>query len=69
MGPEYLVFVSTFHATRLAISNCKMSSLSTFLDSLTKEKDRLIQMGALRYYKGKGHALIVRFLSFKLALS
>ena len=60
LGLEYSVFVSTFHATRLAISNWKMSSLSTFFDSLKKEQDKLIQMGALRISKGKDHALIVQ---------
>ena len=40
LGLEYLVFVSTFHATRLAISNWKMPSLSKFFDSLTKEQDK-----------------------------
>ena len=34
-----------------------MPSLSTFFDSLTKEKDKLIHVGSLRYSKGKDHAL------------
>ena len=58
LGPEYSVFVSTFHAIRIVISNWKMSSLSTFFDSLTKEKDKLIHMGALISSKGKYHGLI-----------
>ena len=37
-----------------------MPSLSTFFDSPTKEKDKLIQMGALRVSKGKYHAIIVQ---------
>ena len=37
-----------------------MYSLSTFFDSLTKEKDKLIHMGALRSSKGKYHAPIVK---------
>ena len=61
MGPECSVFVSTFHATKLVISNSKMPSLSTFFDSLTKEQDKLIQMGALRISKGKDHDLIVQW--------
>ena len=60
MGPKYSVFVSTFHATRLVISNWKMPSLSTFFDSLTKEQDKLIQMGALTFSNGKDHALVVQ---------
>ena len=59
LGPENSVFVSTFHATMLVISNWKMPSFSTLFDSLTKEQDKLIQMGALRSYKSKDHALIV----------
>ena len=50
--------MSNFHATRLAISNWKIPSLSTFFDLLTKEQDKLIQMGALRSSKGKDNALI-----------
>ena len=42
LGPEYSFFVSTFHGTRLAIWNWKIPSLSTFFDSLTKEKAKLI---------------------------
>ena len=60
LGPEYLVFVSTFHATRLVASNQKIPSLCTFFDSLTKEKDKLIQMGALKYSKVKDHAIIFK---------
>ena len=60
LGPEYLVFVSTFHATRISISNWKMPSLSTFFDSLTKEKDKLIHMNALRSSKKNYHSLIVQ---------
>ena len=37
-----------------------MPSLSTFFDSLTKEQDKLIHMGAFRSSKGKDHALIVQ---------
>ena len=59
-GPEYSIFVSTFHATGISILNWKMSSLSTLFDSLTKEQDKLICMGALRSSKGKGHARIVQ---------
>ena len=32
LGPKYSVFVSTFHATRLAISNWKMPYLSTLFE-------------------------------------
>ena len=60
LGHEYSVFVSIFHATSLVISNWKTPSLSTFSDSLTKEQDKLIQMGVLKSSKGKDHALMVQ---------
>ena len=47
LGRDYLVFVSTFHATRLIVPKWKMPSLNYFLDSLTKDKDKLIHMGVL----------------------
>ena len=37
LGHEYSIFVSTFHATRLAILNWNMPYLSTFFDSLKKK--------------------------------
>ena len=52
--------MSTFHATRLAISNWKITSLSTLFDSLTKEKDKLIHMDALISSNGNDHALIFK---------
>ena len=60
MGPDYSVFVSTFHATRLDVPKWKMPSLNSFLDSLTKEKDKLIHMGVLNSPKSKDHALLVQ---------
>ena len=60
LGLDYSVFVSTFHATRLVVPKWKMPSLNSFLDSLTKEKDKLIHMGVLNYSKGKDHALLVQ---------
>ena len=60
LGLEYSVCVSTFHAIRLAISNWKIPSLSTLIDSLTKEKDKLVQMGTLKISKRKYHALVVQ---------
>ena len=58
--PNYSFFVSTFHATRLVVPKWKMPSLNSFLDSLTKEKDKLIHMGVLNYPKGKDHDLLVQ---------
>ena len=42
LGLDYSFFVSTFHATRLVVPKWKMPSLNKFLDSLTKEQDKLI---------------------------
>ena len=54
MGPEYSFFVSTFHATKLAFQNWRLLSLDAFIDSLTQEKIKLIQMGTLK--TSKDHA-------------
>ena len=35
LGPDYSIFVSTFHATRLVVAKWKIPSLNSFLDSLT----------------------------------
>ena len=56
----YSVFVSTFHATRLVVPKWKIPSLNYFLDSLTKEKYKLIHMGVLNSSKGNDHALLVQ---------
>ena len=60
LGPDYSVFVSTFHDTRLDVPKWKMPSLNTFLDSLTKEQDKLIHMGVLNSFKGKDNSLLVQ---------
>ena len=60
LGLDYSVFVSTFQATRLAVPKWKMLSLNSFLDSLTKEQDKLIHMGVLNSYKFRDHALLVQ---------
>ena len=58
LGLDYSPFVSIFHATRLVVPKWKMPSLNTFLDSLTKEQDKLIHMGVLT--KGKDNSLMVQ---------
>ena len=58
MGPEYSVFGSAFHATRIVVSNWKIPSLCTFFDSIKKEKDKLIDMDPLKYSKGKDNFLM-----------
>ena len=57
LSSYYLVFVSTFHATRLVVPKWKMPSLNSFLDSITKEKDKLIHMGIINSPKKKDHSL------------
>jgi hypothetical protein len=56
IGPEFLVSVSTFHTVRFSSgSTWKMPSLEDFVESLTQEQTKLINMGAI---KGpRAHAL------------
>jgi hypothetical protein len=44
---EYSMFVSTFHATKLAMGAAwKMPPMDDFVESLTHEKDKIVQMGS-----------------------
>jgi hypothetical protein len=64
VGPEFFVFVSTFH-TIIFISRAiwKMPSLEDFIESLTQEQTKLINMGTI---KGpREHALTVHDGSHK----
>ena len=38
LGPNYFVFVSTFHLRNITAQNWKMPSLASFMESLTQEK-------------------------------
>ena len=60
MGPDYSVFVSIFHDVRLVVPKWKIPSLNYFLDSLTKEKYKLIHMGVLNSSNVKDHSLLVQ---------
>ena len=51
LNADYLVFVSTFQTIRLNTPNWKMPTLDSFIQSLTSENDKLIQMGIIRYPK------------------
>jgi hypothetical protein len=64
IGPEFSVFVSTFHTVRFASrATWKMPSLEDFIESLTQEKTKLINMGTI---KGpRAHALTVHDGSHK----
>jgi hypothetical protein len=64
IGPELFVLVSTFHTIRFPFgATWKMPSLEDFIESLTQEKTKLINMGAI---KGpRVHALTVHDGSHK----
>jgi hypothetical protein len=59
LGPKFLVFVSTFHSVKFTYgAPWKMPSLEKFIESLTQEQTKLINMGKI---KGpKVHALTVQ---------
>ena len=48
LGADYLVFVSTFRAGKLTTPGWKMPTLNAFIESLTSEHDKLVQMGIIR---------------------
>ena len=67
LGADYLVFVSTFRAVKLTTPKWKIPTLDAFIESLTSEHDKLVQMGIIisshdqalhvsgpKYLKGKG---------------
>jgi hypothetical protein len=58
IGPEFFVFISTFHTIIFASgATWNMPSLEDFIESLTQEKTKLINMGTI---KGpRVHTLIV----------
>jgi hypothetical protein len=64
LGPEFFVFISTFHSVRFSSgATWNMPSLEDFIESLTQEKTKLINMGKI---KGpKAHALTVQDGSHK----
>jgi hypothetical protein len=60
IGLELCVLVSTFHSVRFSFgATWKMPSLEEFIESLTQEQTKLINMGKI---KGpKAHALTVKY--------
>ena len=48
IGADYSVFVSTFHAGNLTAPGWKIPTLNAFIESLTNEHDKLVQMGIIR---------------------
>ena len=58
LGPEYFVFVSMFHSVRLTSGkNWTMPTLDAFIQSLSREQDKLMSMGKIK--GSKAHALAV----------
>jgi hypothetical protein len=59
LGPEFSVFISTFRSVRFTSrATWKIPSLEDFIESLTQEKAKLIDMGKI---KGpKAHALTMQ---------
>ena len=56
IGPDYSLFVSTFHATNLTARAWKMPKLAEFMEYLTQEQDKLVMMGTIK--PSKGQALV-----------
>ena len=56
LGPDYLVFVSTFHATKLKVRNWKIPSLTDFMESLTQKQDKLVLIDTIK--PSKDQALV-----------
>ena len=58
LSVDYSVFVSSFQTMKLTTPNWKMPTLDAFIQSLTYENDKLIQMGIIR--SPKDQALVAR---------
>ena len=56
VGPDYLVFFLTFHATNLIAQAWKMPKLAKFMESFTQEQDKLVMMGIIK--PSKDQALV-----------
>ena len=52
-GADYLVFVSTFRVEKLTTPGWKMPTLNAFIESLTIEHDKLVQMGIIKSSRDK----------------
>ena len=48
LGADYSVFVSTFRVGKLTTHGWKMPTLNAFIESLTSEHVKLVQMGIIR---------------------
>ena len=47
LGVDYSIFVSTFRAGNLTTPGWNMPTLNAFIESLTNEHDKLVQMGII----------------------
>ena len=51
LGPDYLVVASTFHSSMIIARTWKIPSLDNFMESLTRDQDKLVQMGTIKSSK------------------
>ena len=49
--PEYSVFVSTVHSTKLTNIIWRIPTLADFMQSLTQEKENIVQIGSIKSTK------------------
>ena len=47
LGDDYSLFISTFQMRKLTTIGWNMPSLNSFIESLTNEHDKLVQMGII----------------------
>ena len=47
-GADYSIFVSTFRAGKLTNPGWNTPTLNAFIDSLTSEHDKIVQMGIIK---------------------
>ena len=45
------MFFSTFHLGKITIQNWRIPTLEDFMESWNHEKDKLVQMGTIKYTK------------------
>ena len=48
LGPDFSIFVSTFHSGKLTLWNRKIPSLEKFMESLTHKQEKLVQMCTIK---------------------
>ena len=51
------MFVSTFHSSKLTARNWRIPALADFMESLTQDQDKLVQIGTIK--STKDQALVV----------